>query len=165
MQLPEPMRGLACSVAVVLLFIAPATNAEESLETSLSGVWTIREHHNDDSLLCAEYSWGPGITIRNGSINIDLLAEEPWLELGYLGGVFPIRSVDPVDEGVFRIRFWFSRGQFEVVWRAHFVDEDRLYFVQETDNLTIGGIFGPENIHHKIDGPNMEPLVTPAKTE
>ena len=132
-------------------------------ETPLSGVWTVWPNVNDNSLTEQTYSWGEGVSVRNGSIDIDLGAEEPWLRLGYLGGVFPVRSVERVGEEQFRIEFWFSRGGFAVVWLATFLDSDRVFFEQIEGELSITGIFGPENVHHRIDGPQCgdSPPVTP----
>lgn len=122
----------------------------------LSGVWTVWPGVNQESLSEATYSWGPGITVRNGSIDIDLGHDPPTLRLGYLGGTFDVTEVERINESTYRIVFWFARGGFAEEWTVHKVDENTVYFLQESGGLEIEGIFGPENPHYRIDGPDIE---------
>ena len=122
--------------------------------SSLNGVWTEYTKVNEQSLSTEQYSWGEGISVRNGSIDIDLEAETPYLRFGYLGGSFDIREVEQVSEDEFRLVFWFSRGGFEVEWRVHFIDKNTLYFEQTRNPLDVTG-FGPENQQYRIDGPGI----------
>lgn len=152
-------RTAAAVVATIVIIVTNAVLVQASEEDDfryvVSGSWTIRRTIDAASLSEETYSWGTDISVRNGSIDIDLLADEPWLQLGYLGGVFPIRAVERVTEESYLITFWFARGGFEVVWRATFVDVNTLYFEHLSGDLTITGIFGPENLHHRIAGPGF----------
>ena len=103
-----------------------------------------------------DYSWGDGITTHNASFDIDLGASTPWIELGYLGGRFAVTEFEQIDETHFRLVYDFSRGGFLVVLNIEMLAPNMAHIVQEPSNLDLGGIFGPDRIHYRIDGPNIE---------
>ena len=93
----------------ILIVLAIAVMGTASCQPSgndfASGVWSLRPDVAPESLSVEQYSWGPGVSVINGSIDIDLGDAHPWLRIGMVGDTCDVTSAETIDADTMRLAF------------------------------------------------------------
>src|SRR5271157_3243345 len=87
----EKVMALAL-IAVFTLGLAYC-NAEPAANSVLCGVWYITPTPPSDALSAEGFSWGKGVTVVNGSIEIDTFTQKETIFLPGMGGPFRITQL------------------------------------------------------------------------
>lgn len=150
------MRLTHFAISLCLLVLPLTSCSADPGVQALNGVWTVWPGVSANSIDDAVYSWGEGITVRNGSIDIDLGSDPPTVRFGYIGGVFPVVSAERSGPETYRLVFTFTPGGFDVEWSIAMDGEDRMYVEQVGEGFDLQGVFGPSNPHYRVDGPDID---------
>ena len=153
-------RLLYAALALAVLAAASCNRAEgqpvtklagmtEDIYYGLCGIWVI---HRSAKTVEGSFSWGKAQHVPQGSVNIDLGAEPPFLTLP--GGLFHIRSVATAGVDQLRLELTWKRSGVEdttVKLVVHFNEDGSMWW---EPNGIMGQ--GPEVLYYKIDGPKKD---------
>ncbi len=150
---------MMCSCIIILSnFSCSVENDNSDPKEFLCGNW----YKNSEAPYATEqrYSWGNGKTVSNFTLEIDLYGDNPTVNLPMIGGPFPITEVKNIDKNTIYFVFFFDRGNFNVSYHVHKLDNGAIWFEfikGEAEDL-IPNFYdnGRKFLWYKIDGPKLK---------
>jgi hypothetical protein len=143
------------SLCAGLCFFLVAFTLSATDYTLLTGNW--HRNPNPTNTIIEDYSWGSGKYAVNTTLEIDLFSENPTIFLPAIGGPFDIINIEKSDNLAFDIEFYFDRGNFNVIYRFHFLTDDSFWIevISDANNNTsfVPGV--PEYVYYRIAGPGF----------
>ncbi len=150
---------LFCSILFMLaVFACTGDENNQSPKDFLCGNWYKSPEVANATI--NTYGWGKGKTISNFTLEIDLEADKPILNLPMLGGPFPITEVKNIDKKTISFVFFFDRGNFYVTYHVHKLDKGAIWFeFVEGESKGLIPSFHPNGekfLWYKIAGPEKK---------
>ena len=140
---------LVCMATLSLAHCAKQPSPYQVIE----GVWYTNQ--NPGRTVEKDFSWGSGITVVNGAIEIDKSGENAEIFLPGMGGPFRITRLKWVNKGTVHMSFFFDRGQFEVNYRIHYKPESDTIWFEDLKSVNFI-LSGSNHVWYKISGPVRE---------
>ena len=146
-------KAKALAVFIMSLSLA-CCSAEPSAKSILCGVWYITPIPPSGATT-EDFSWGKGITVVNGAIEIDTFHRKETIFLPGVGGPFDITRVSWEGENTIGLSFFFSRGKFQVDYKVHYDQEKGTIWFEDLKNVDFIAS-GPNYFWYKISGPERK---------
>ena len=143
-------------LAVMIIFSLGLTfcSAEPSAKSVLCGVWYVTPTPPSNATT-ANFSWGKGIKVVNGSIEIDTYGQNETIFLPGMGGPFKITKLSWDGQDTIDLSFFFDRGNFQVDFKVHYDRQNGTIWFEDPKNLNFVAS-GSSHLWYKISGPEKK---------
>jgi len=136
---------------LIVTFTTISCAQHVSMEKYLTGVWY--RDKEPGSTETEQFSWGKGKYIPNFSIVMEIDSQPPSILLPIIGGPFEVKNSKSISQNLYRITFFFDRGNFDVSYLVHVSGKDTIWFELDSDEEVDFIPTGEQNIWYKISGP------------
>jgi hypothetical protein len=128
---------------------------QASLKTILCGEWYTDPNPPSDALSAQDFLWGKGVTVVNGSMDIDTFSQKATISLPDMGGPFRITQLSWDGDDIINLSFFFDRGNFQVDYKVHYDRKKGTLWFEDVKNTNFIQS-GPNTLWYKISGPEKK---------